>query len=96
MKSVWSVLCKPWAKPTEAPRKKCLSPRGPERFDPFRVGKLGWNTIRGRRAQKPCPCARLLIFNPAHCLICLHRQPKMSLNKDAALAPQRAFMGDLN
>jgi hypothetical protein len=35
-----------------------------ERFDPFRVGKLGWDVIRGRRAQRPCPCPRLLIFNP--------------------------------
>jgi hypothetical protein len=34
--------------------------------------------------------------NPSHRLICVHRQPKMSVNKDAALAPQRAFAGDLN
>jgi hypothetical protein len=38
----------------------------------------------------------LLIFNPSHCLICLHRQPKMAFNKDAALAPQWDFTGDLN
>ena len=34
------------------------------RFDPLRVGKLGYDAIRGRRAQKPCPCPRLLTFHP--------------------------------
>ena len=33
-------------------------------FDPFGVGHLGWNAIRGQRAQTPCPCPRLLNFNP--------------------------------
>jgi hypothetical protein len=28
---------------------------GAERFDPFRVEKLGWRAIRGRRAQNPAP-----------------------------------------
>jgi hypothetical protein len=36
-------------------RKKRLGPDGAKRFDPFRVEKLGWHTIRGRRAQNPAP-----------------------------------------
>ena len=47
--------CKPWAEPTEMARKKRLVPGGDERFDPSRVGKLGWHAIRGRRAQNPAP-----------------------------------------
>ena len=47
--------CKPWAKPTEMARKKRLGAGGAERFDPFRVEKLGWDAIRGRRAQNPAP-----------------------------------------
>jgi hypothetical protein len=33
---------------------------GAEPFDPFRVGQIGMEAIRGRRAQKACPCPRLL------------------------------------
>ena len=40
-------------------------------------------------------CAFGLLLS-AHRLICLHRQPRMAFNKDAALAPQRAFAGALN
>jgi hypothetical protein len=54
--------CKPWAK--EMARKKRLGAAGAERFDPFRVGKLAWRVIRGRRAQNPRPCPRLLNLNP--------------------------------
>ena len=38
-----------------------LSIRG---FDPFRVGITTGDAIRGRRAQKACPCPRLLNFHP--------------------------------
>ena len=55
---------KPWAKPTEMVRKKRLGPAEGERFDPFRVGELSWYLIRGRRAQNPRPCPRLLNLNP--------------------------------
>jgi hypothetical protein len=40
---------------------------GPERvepFDPSRVGEMVRDAIRGRRAQEPRPCPRLLNFNP--------------------------------
>ena len=33
-------------------------------FAPFRVGKMGSDAIRGRRAQKACPSPRLLNGNP--------------------------------
>jgi hypothetical protein len=56
--------CKPWAEATEMARKKHLSVGGVERFDPSRVWKVGWDAIRGRRAQNPRPCPRLLTFNP--------------------------------
>ncbi len=37
---------------------------GAEPFDPVRVGKMGRGAIRGRRAQKACPCPRLFKVNP--------------------------------
>jgi hypothetical protein len=43
---------------------KRLAPGDAERFDPFGVEEFGWNAIRGRRAQTPCPFPRLLNFNP--------------------------------
>jgi hypothetical protein len=57
--------CKAWVKPKETVGKKGLSSRKPERFDPFRVGKLGCDAIRGWRAQKACPCPRLLVSIPS-------------------------------
>jgi hypothetical protein len=56
--------CKPWAKLTGMGREERPAVGGAERFDPFRVEELGWDAIRGRRAQNPRPCPRLLIFNP--------------------------------
>jgi hypothetical protein len=37
---------------------------GAEPFDPCRVGRMGSDAIRGWRAQKACPCPRLLKVNP--------------------------------
>jgi hypothetical protein len=50
------------------PRKRCAENvsilAGPNGSTPLGSRDFGWDAIRGRRAQKPCPCPRLPIFNP--------------------------------